>query len=141
MRELESFSDEDFRRTILRAIRLILVLTAVALPLVWWRLGGWRSAVMLLVGAAISASGLWEWLRLMTALMRRMDASGQAPGKGRGMALLLTGFFLRLGLVVVVLYVSLKFLEGSVVALAVGLGLGVVSLTIEGLRLVKAWTM
>ncbi len=57
------------------------------------------------------------------------------------MALLLGGFFLRLGLVVVVLYGSLKFLEGSVVALAVGLGLGVFSLTIEGLRLVKAWTV
>lgn len=141
MRELESFTDQDFRRTILRALRLVLVLTVVALPLVWWRMGGWRSALMLVVGSAISASGLWEWLRLMTALMQRMDGGGQVSGKPRAMGLLLSGFFLRLGVVVVVLYGSLKLLEGSVVALAVGLGLGVISLTIEGLRLVKAWTV
>ena len=136
MRALESFSDRDFRRTILRAIRLLLVLTVLALPLVWWRLGGWRSAAMLLVGAAISASGLWEWLRLPTAVMARMDGGEQV----RPMGLLLTGFFVRLGVVVVVLYGSLRYLEGSVVALAAGLGLGVLSLTVEGLRLVKAWT-
>ena len=135
--ELEGFSDQDFRRTILRALRLLLLLTVVALPLVWWRLGGWRSSAMLLVGAAISASGLWEWLRLLTGLMARMDGGAKA----RPVGLLLTGFFLRLGVVVGVLYVSLRYLEGSVVALAAGLGLGVVALTVEGLRLVKAWTV
>jgi hypothetical protein len=145
MRELESFSDADFRRTILRALRLLLVLTLVALPVVWWRGGGWRSGMELVVGAAISGSGLWEWLRLLTALMRRMDASPpNADGttkKQGSMGLLLFGFFLRLAVVVAVLYASLRFLEGSVIALAVGLGLGVVALTVEGLRLVKAWTV
>ncbi len=177
MRGLESFSDEDFRRTILRAIRLLLVLTAVALPLIWWRMGGWRAAAMLLVGATISATGLWEWLRLLTAVMARMDAESptgapaavlreegqiatadevivgapdresraeaalEKPARVGGMGALLTGFFVRLGVVVLVLYGSLRYLEGSVVALAVGLGLGVFSLTVEGLRLVKAWTV
>lgn len=176
MKTLDSFSDADFRRTIVRAIRLLLGLTAVALPLVWWRMGGWRGAAMLLVGSAISASGLWEWLRLLTAVMTRMDVAELAgsvdaareeqstavkispadeeredesaqkerpekPGKVGGMGLLLTGFFMRLGVVVVVLYGSLRYLEGSVVALAAGLGLGVFSLTVEGLRLVKAWTV
>ncbi len=141
MRALESFSDGDFRQTILRAIRLLLVLTVVALPLVWWRLGGWRAGAMLLVGSAISASGLWEWLRLLTALMARMDASEEGIEGTRPMGLLLTGFFVRLAVVVVVLYGSLRYLEGSVVALAAGLGLGVFSLTVEGLRLVKAWTV
>lgn len=136
MRELESFTDQDFRRTILRALRLLLVFTVLALPVFWWR-SGWRSGVSLLIGAGISASGLWEWLRLLTALMERMDAGA----KVRPMGLLLTGFFIRLAVVVAVLYGSLKFLEGSVVALAAGLGLGVISLTIEGLRLVKAWTV
>ena len=92
---------------------------------------------MLLVGSAISASGLWEWLRLLTALMERMDGR-EIP---RPVAMLLTGFFLRLAVVLAVLYVSLKFLGGSVLALAVGLGLGVFALTVEGLRLVKAWTV
>ena len=140
MRELEGFTDQDFRRTILRALRLLAVLTVVAVPLVWWRLGGWRGGAMLLVGAAISASGLWEWLRLLTALMARLDGGEQSAKNARPVGLLLTGFFIRLAVVVVVLYVSLKLLGGFVVALAVGLGLGVLSLTIEGLRLVKAWT-
>jgi len=136
MLEIRGFSDEDFRSTMLRALRLLAIFTAVVLPFVWWKLG-WQSAVLLLVGAVISGSGLWEWLRLMTAVMARMDIGGNA----RPMGLVLTGFFLRLGLSVVILYVSLKFLDGSVYALAAGLGLGVFALLFEALRLVKAWTV
>jgi len=139
---MSSFSDEDFKRTIWRALRLLAVITAVAAPVVWWKLG-WQSAVFLLLGAAISGSGLFEWLRLMTAVMGRMDATVGASGgaKARPMGMVLVGFFLRLGLTVVVLYVSLKLLDGSVYALAAGLGLGVLALSIEGLRLMKAWTV
>jgi hypothetical protein len=136
MLPLDGFSDTDFKRTIRRALRLLAVITVLALPIIWWKMG-WRSAAMLAVGAAISGSGLWEWLRLMSAVMARMDAGGAA----RPMGLVLTGFFLRLGLTVVVLYVSLKSLDGSVFALAAGLGLGVLALTFEALRLVKAWTV
>ena len=136
MREMASFSDEDFRQTILRALRLLAVVTVVVAPILWWKLG-WQSAVLLLVGAAISGSGLFEWLRLMTAVMVRMD--GGAKAKPMGMVLL--GFFLRLGLTIVLLYVSLKVLNGSVYALAGGLALGVFALSVEGLRLMKAWTV
>ena len=136
MREMASFSDEDFRQTILRALRLLAVVTVVVAPILWWKLG-WQSAVLLLVGAAISGSGLFEWLRLMTAVMARMD--GGAKAKPMGMVLL--GFFLRLGLTIVLLYVSLKVLNGSVYALAGGLALGVFALSVEGLRLMKAWTV
>lgn len=133
---MENFSDADFRRTMLSALRLLAVVTVVAVPLVWWKMG-WQSAMLLVVGAVISGSGLWEWLRLMTAVMARMDGGGTA----RPMGMVLTGFFLRLGLTIVLLYVSLKILDGSVYALAAGLALGVFSLTIEGLRLMKAWTV
>jgi hypothetical protein len=136
MREMASFNDEDFRRTILRALRLLAAVTVVVAPILWWKLG-WQSAVLLLVGAAISGSGLFEWLRLMTAVMVRMD--GGAKAKPMGMVLL--GFFLRLGLTIVLLYVSLKVLNGSVYALAGGLALGVFALSVEGLRLMKAWTV
>ena len=136
MRTLESFSDADFKRTIWSAMRLLVVITVVAAPLVWWKMG-WQSAVLLLVGSLISASGLFEWLRLMTAVMVRMDGGGKA----KPMGLILFGFFLRLGLTVVLLYVSLKILNGSVYALAAGLALGVFALTVEGLRLMKAWTV
>jgi hypothetical protein len=54
--------------------------------------------------------------------------------------MILFGFFARLGLTVVVLYVSLKFLHGTVLALAAGLGLGLISLSIEAFRLLKRTT-
>ncbi len=136
MRTLESFSDEDFRRTILRALRLVAIGMALGVPLAWWK-GGWQSATLLAVGAVISGSGLWEWLRLMTAVMARMDTGENA----RPLAPMLIGFFLRLFGTVAVLYVSLKYLNGSVYALAAGLGLGVFALTVEGIRLMQAWTV
>ncbi len=137
VRDFSDFTDRDFREVVLRALRLLGMLTMAALPVVWWRMGGWRSATMLLVGAVISGSGLWEWLRLLTALMPRLEGGGKASPMG----LLLAGFFLRLAIVLLVLYGSLKFLRGSDIALAVGLGLGIFALTIEGVRLAKAWTV
>ncbi len=136
MAGLEGFTEGDVRATLLRSLRLLAAFTAVGMALVAWKLG-WRSAVLLLVGAAISGSGLWEWMRLMSAVMARMDAGGEA----RPIALVLTGFFLRLGLAIAVLYVSLKFLNGSVIALALGLGLGLVSLTFEAVRMARTWTV
>lgn len=132
---LEKYSDEDVRRSVLTAIKVVLVLTVVGVPLVWWK-AGWQSAVLLLVGAAISGSGLWEWRKLMTGMMAYMDAGGQPHPMGR----VLAGFFLRLAGAMAVLYVTLRYLDGSVYALAAGLGMGVFALTIEGLRLVKSWT-
>ena len=136
MRTMDTLTDADFKRTIWSALRLVLVAVLVAAPLVWWKMG-WQSAVLLVVGAVISGSGLFEWLRLMTAVMVRMDGGERA----RPMGMVLFGFFLRLGLTLGLLYVSLKVLNGSVYALAAGLALGVFALSIEGLRLVKAWTV
>ena len=136
MRTMDTLTDADFKRTIWSALRLMVVVTAVATPLVWWKMG-WQSGMLLVVGAAISGSGLFEWLRLMTAVMVRMDEGEKTRPMGR----VLFGFFLRLGLTVAVLYVSLKFLNGSVYALAGGLALGVFALSVEGLRLMKAWTV
>jgi hypothetical protein len=147
MAGLEGFTEADVRTTLERSLRLLAVLTAVGMAVVGLKLG-WRSAVFLLLGAAISGSGLWEWMRLMSAVMARMDASaaaaevsGDAVKPVRPMGLVLTGFFLRLGLTIVVLYVSLKFLNGSVFALAAGLGLGLISLTFEAIRMARAWTV
>ena len=136
MRALESYSDADFRRTILRALRLVALGTAVGVPLIWWK-SGWQSAALLAIGALISGSGLWEWLRLMTAVMARMDLGETA----KPLAPVMIGFFLRLIGTVAVLYVSLRYLNGSVLALAAGLAMGVVALTVEGLRLLRNGTM
>ena len=136
MLTLENFSDEDFKRTILRALRLLATVAVVGALVLWWKMG-WQTAALLVVGAAISGSGLFEWLRLMTAVMARMDGGAKA----KPMGMVLGGFFLRLGLTIVLLYVSLKVLNGSVYALAGGLALGVFALSVEGLRLIKAWTV
>jgi ATP synthase I chain len=128
-------TDADVRNAMLASIRLLAVLAVVAAAVFWWK-SSWQSAVLLLIGAAISSASLWEWLRLMTAINQRMDA-GATP---RPMGMILFGFFMRLGLTVAVLYGSLKYLHGTVFALAAGLGLGLLSLTIEALRLLKRWT-
>ena len=140
---LARFTDQDASAAISRAARTVAILTVISLPLAWWR-GGWRSAALLLVGAAISASGLWEWRRLMAALMARMEplegehiAGARRPSIGFALA----GFFLRLLVVVAVLYVSLKYLNGSVLALAAGLAMGVIALLIEGLRMLRNGTI
>ena len=133
---MENLSDDDFKRTMLSALRLLAIITLIAAPLVWWKMG-WASAALLLIGSLISGSGLYEWLRLMTAVMARMDSGAHAKPMGR----ILVAFFLRLGLTVVLLYVSLKLLNGSVFALAAGLALGIFALTVEGLRLMKLWTV
>jgi hypothetical protein len=128
-------TDADVHDTVVASIRLLLVLSLAAAGLFWWRLN-FASAVLLIVGSAISLTSLWEWLRLMTAMNQRMD-SGKTP---RPMGLIVMGFVVRLGLTVGVLYVSLKYLHGTIFALAIGLGLGLISLSIEAFRLLRRTT-
>ena len=81
-------------------------------------------------------------MRLMTAVNAAMDLAVKDHGSTpRPMGMILTGFFLRLGLTLAVLYASLKYLHGTVFALAAGIGLGVFSLTIEAVKLMKRWTV
>ncbi len=134
-----SFSDADFSSAIWSALRLVGIAALFGIPLLWWKLG-WPSALLLAVGALISATGIFEWLRLMSALMARMDAGGDNPAPSRPLLPVLIGFFLRLVGALALLYVSLKFLHGSVYALIAGLALGVVALLIEAVRLLKSWT-
>jgi hypothetical protein len=140
MKSFDTYSDADFKRSIWSALRMIAIAVVIGVPLLWWKLG-WQSAVLLAVGALISGSGLFEWQRLMVALMARMDSDGATPVTVRPLAPVLIGFFLRLGLALALLYGSLKLLDGSVYALIGGLALGVAALSIEGLRLIKSWTV
>ena len=131
-----NLTDEDVKGALRRALRLLAIIALLGAALFWWR-SGWQSALLLLVGAGISGASLWEWLRLMTAIMVRMDGGGKANPMG----LIVAGFLLRLGLTFGLAYVSLKYLNGSVYAMALGLGLGVFSLSVEGLRLMKQWSV
>lgn len=140
MKSFDTYTDADFKRSIWSALRMIAIAVVIGVPLLWWKLG-WQSAVLLAVGAVISGSGLFEWLRLMVALMARMDSGGATPVPVRPLTPVLMGFFLRLGLALALLYGSLKLLDGSVYALIGGLALGVAALSIEGLLLIKSWTV
>jgi hypothetical protein len=133
-------TDLDVRHTMLASIRLLTVLSTLAAALFAWK-SGWQAALLVVIGAIISATSLWEWLRLMTALNQSMDAKPEDEARKKiPMGGILFGFFTRLGLTVVVLYASLKYLHGTVFALAAGIGLGLLALTVEALRLMKRWT-
>jgi hypothetical protein len=140
---LANFTDADARAVITRAVKIVVILGIFG-ALITLAKAGWRSALLLLIGAGISASGLWEWRRLMAALTARMEplegehiVGARRPSIGFALA----GFFLRLFAVVAVLYVSLRYLNGSALALAAGLAMGVFALTIEGLRLLRSGTI
>lgn len=140
---LANFTDADARAVITRAVKIVVILSVVG-ALITLAKAGWKSALLLLIGAAISATGLWEWRRLMAALTARMEplegehiVGARRPSIGFALA----GFFLRLFAVVAVLYVSLRYLNGSALALAAGLAMGVFALTIEGLRLLRSGTI
>ena len=36
---MDTFTDADFQRTIWSALRLLVIVTVVAAPLVWWKMG------------------------------------------------------------------------------------------------------
>jgi hypothetical protein len=134
------FTDADARAVIARSVKIVAVLAVIGIVPAWIK-GGWKSALLLLIGAAIAGSGLWEWRKLMAALTAKMEP---LPGehivgaRRPSIGFALVGFFLRLFVVVAVLYVSLKYLNGSALALAAGLAMGVIALTIEGLRLLRS---
>ena len=127
------FTDADLKIALRRAFKVTVILgliLAVVLTVVY----GWQTGALLLAGALISATGLWEWLRLVAFINARLDNQRPAGGAAR----VVTMFSLRLLLAGGVLYVSLKCFHGSVYALLAGLGLAVFALTIEAVRLIRS---
>ena len=130
-----NFSDEDFQTALARALKTVLVLGLVGIPVAWISLG-WRSAALFVVGAAIAATGIYEWQRLMGAVLDRLKQGGNP----RPLAPVLFWFVLRLLLTGAALYVSLRCLDGSPYALIAGISLAILSLLLESFRLLKVWT-
>jgi hypothetical protein len=94
---------------------------------------GWRNGAMLVIGALISAASIWEWLRLARLISARLDQK-KSPTSAPVVVLF---FLLRLAIFGVVIYGSLKGLHGSAVALLCGLGLAVLTLSWEAIRLLR----
>ncbi len=130
------FNDQDFKAALARALRTVLILAVIGIPIAWIA-AGWRSAALFTVGAGISAVGIYEWQRIMGAVLERL-AEGGNP---RPLAPVLVWFFIRLLLAGAVLYVSLRSLHGSVYAPIAGIGLALIALLIEAFRLLKVWTI
>jgi hypothetical protein len=129
---LAAITDDDLEAMLRRALRLVVIL-GVALAVILTALRGWQTGLLELTGAAISWTGIHEWKSLALTVFARLD--NQQPPRPMGRTL--TMFFLRLGAVAAVLYVSLKCLHGSVYAMVAGIGLAVVALSVEALRLLR----
>ena len=115
-----------------RAMRNTLILGAVAsfAALVG---AGWRSAAMLMVGALISAASIWEWQRMVHVINARMDKQ-RTPTSSVAVVVF---FVLRLTVFALLIYGSLKCLQGSVAALLCGLALAMLTVGWETVRLLR----
>ena len=127
------FTDADLQHALLRALRLIGYAVIIFVPVIWIALG-WRSVMLFLTGAIISAAGIWEGRRLMAALAARIE---NQPTR-TNLALVMTMFVLRLGLAAALIYVSLKCFAGSVYALVLGICLALFALMAEAFRLIRS---
>jgi hypothetical protein len=129
---LATLTDEDLADLLRRAMRITLILGLLA-ALVVWKASGWRNAAMLGAGTLISAASIVEWQRLIRFINAKMDRQ-QTP---RGAGLAVVFFLLRLIVFAGVIYGSLKCFQGSVAALLCGLGLAVLAMVWEALRLLR----
>ena len=144
MNSIAEFSERDLRAIFNRALTTVAICTLIGLPFIAWE-WGWRSLLLYLLGAAIAASGVIEWRRLSAAIFSRMEASDpsgehEAARPPRAIGRVLLWFFVRLLAAAVLLYVSLRRLGGSPIALILGLALAMLALLIEALRLFHAWS-
>ena len=126
------FTDADLKAALGRAFKTT-VIAGIVLAIVLAFVYGWQTGALLLAGTVISATGLWEWQRLVEFINARLD-NQKTTGVGR----VITSFSLRLLLAGGILYGSLKCFHGSVYALVAGLMLGVLALTVEAVRMIRS---
>jgi hypothetical protein len=127
-----TFTDADLSAALLRAIRNIGLLALIGLPIIWI-FSGWQSAGLFLVGAAISAGGIYESRRLIRVVNAKLDNQKSPQSSGFVIAM----FLLRLLIAGGLLYVSLRWLNGSVYSIIAGLALAVVALSVEAVLLTR----
>lgn len=125
-------TDDDLQRLLLRAQRTVLIL-ALVLFVIFTGTMGWQSGLLEIAGAIISWTGIREWRSLARAVSSSLDPAARPSPMGRTLVM----FFVRLGVVGLILYVSLKCLHGSVYALVAGIALAVAALTFEAVRLLR----
>jgi len=129
---IAALSDDALQSLLRRAIFETLILGLLAGLVLLWA-SGWRNAAMFATGAAISAASVLEWQRLIRLFNARLDQN-KTP---RGAAAVVGFFLLRLIIFAAAIYGSLRCFQGSAIALLCGLGLAVVVMAWEALRLLK----
>jgi hypothetical protein len=129
---IAGLTDEALHSLLMRAVRNTLILGLLA-GLVLLVASGWRDAAMFATGAVISAASILEWQRLIRLFNAKLDQK-KTP---RGAAAIVGFFVIRLTVFAAAIYDSLKCFQGSAIALLCGLGLAVIALAWEALRLLK----
>lgn len=129
---LAGLTDAGLEALLRRAMRITLIIGLLG-ALAVWKASGWRNGAMLATGTLISAASILEWRRLIRIINARLDHK-QAP-QGAGLAVVF--LMLRLALFAGAIYGSLKCFHGSVLALLCGLGLAVLAIVWEALRLLQ----
>jgi uncharacterized membrane protein len=127
-----ALTDQALQALLKRAIRFTLILGLVA-TLILLFASGWRNAAMFAVGAIISAASILEWQRLIRFFNERLDQK-KTP---RGTAAVVVFFMIRLAVFAAAIYGSLKCFQGSAIALLCGLGLAMIAMAWEALRLLR----
>lgn len=126
-------SDADLKAAMRRAIELTAILAIMGF-LALTALLDWQTGALFVAGAIVSATALYEWRRLIEVINAKLDH--QQPPHSSGFVV--TMFFLRLGIAALIIYASLRRFHGSPYALLAGLGLAIVALTFEALRMLRS---
>jgi ATP synthase I chain len=127
------FTDADLKASMRRAMRFTAILAFVG-ALVLGFAAGWQTGALFVAGAVVSLAGLYEWQQLIGVINAKLD-NQKSP---RATGFTITMFILRLGIAGLIIYASLRCFHGSLYALLGGLGLAVIALTIEALRLLRS---
>jgi len=125
-------SNEALDGVFKRALRISIILGVIA-SLALLIGSGWRNAAMMLSGAAISSASILDWQRLVRLVMARLE-NRKTPTSAAAVVIF---FVLRLSIFAGVIYVSLECFRGSVVALLCGLGVAVLAIGWEAIRLLR----
>jgi hypothetical protein len=129
---IADLTDEALQAMLKRALWITIALGILGAGAV--TLGSnWRNGAMLMTGAAISAASILEWRHLVQVFNARMD-NQRTPGSAAAVVIF---FVIRLTVFAGAIYGSLKCFQGSVVALLCGLGLAVMSVGWEVIRLLR----
>jgi uncharacterized membrane protein len=129
---IAEWTNETLDSMLRRALRLILAL-GVIFSVILWMATNWRTAAMLAMGAAVSAASTLEWGRLVHFINAKLDKKENPPGAAIAVLFLI----IRLAVFAGAIYVSLRWIKGSAIALLFGLGLALLATLWEALRLLR----